>query len=243
VGTGERVRATARTFRYGLRYFVNAYPRVYMPLARAWHSGYRDRFVERDTELVIEGFGRSASTFAVMAFEMAQDRRVRLAHHTHASAQVIVAAKRSIPTLVIVRRPMDAALAHMVRRRIPARPALKAWIRFHSRILPYRNRILAVPLESVSTDFGAVTRELNRRFGTSFGVFEHTGENQARVFQTIEAANLRKYGKPTDWVARPTTERLDRKGARRTELDDPGLAALREQAEDLYRNLIRTEGG
>ncbi len=243
MAVSDRVGVTVRTSRYSLRYLVNTQPWLYMPLAKAWHSGYQDRFVERETELVIEGFGRSASTFAVMAFEAAQERRVRLAHHTHASAQVIVAAKRGIPTLVIVRRPMDAALAHMVRRRIPARPALKAWVRYHSHVLPYRDRVVAVPLESVSTDFGAVTRGLNRRFGTAFGEFEHTEENQARIFQAIEAANVRKYGKPTDWVARPTTERSDRKSGRRAELDEPRLAALRERAEHLYRTLLRTEGG
>jgi hypothetical protein len=229
---------TLRTFQYSLRYSVNAHPWIYMPLARVWHHDYKDRFIERDTELVIEGFGRSGSTFAVLAFEAAQQRRVRLAHHTHAAAQVVVAAKRGIPTLVIVRRPKDAVLAHMVRRGLPARPALKSWIRYHERIVSYRDRILVTSLESVSSDFGSVTRAINRRFGTTFEEFEHTPENEARIFEIIEASNVRKYGKATDWVARPTQERLDRKDARRSELEEPGLGTLHRRAEEIYGLLL-----
>ena len=241
MGDGDRLGVTVRTFQYALRYVVNVHPWIYMPLARVWHRDYQDRFIERDTELVIEGFGRSGSTFAVLAFETAQQRRVKTAHHTHAAAQVIVAARRRVPTLVIVRRPMDAALAHMVRRRIPARPALKSWIRYHEHILPYRDRVLATPLESVSSDFGLVTRAINQRFGTAFKEFEHTEENQARIFETIEVGNVKKYGKATDWVARPTPERLARKDARRSELDEPRLDPLRRRAEEVYRILLPSD--
>jgi len=238
----DRLGAAVRTLQYTLRYVVNVHPWLYMPLARRWHCDNRDRLVERDTELVIEAFGRSGSTFAVLTFEMAQPRHVKTAHHSHAAAQVIVAARWQIPTLVIVRRPMDSALSHMVRRRIPARPALKSWIRFHEHILPYRDRLLVTTLESVSTDFGLVTRAINQRFGTDFKELEHTQENQARISEMIEVANLKKYGQATDWVARPTPERLERKNARRAELDDPHLANLRKRADQIYRILVPAGG-
>jgi hypothetical protein len=209
-----------------------------MPIARRWHPEMEQRFVDPDTELVIEGFGRSGSTFAVLAFESAQHRPVKLAHHTHAAAQVIVAARLGIPTLLIVREPLDATLAHMVRRRIPARPALTSWVRYHGRILPYRDRILAATLASVSSDFGSVTRSINERFGTTFDVFEHTPANESRLFERIEADNVKKYGEPTYWVARPTSTRHEEKDVRRRELDDPRLGGLKERACAIYRNLI-----
>lgn len=240
--TGDRLRTAIRTAQYAMRYAVNAHPWLYLPLAKRLHPDYENRFIEPDTELVIEGFGRSGSTFAVLAFESAQPGEVKTAHHTHAAAQVLVAASRGIPTLVIVRRPLEAALAHMVRRRIPARPALKSWIRYHERILPYLDRVVATPLECVSTDFGGVTRAINERFGTSFGVFEHTPENEVRLFELIEADNMRKYGSPTDWVARPTKERLERKEARRAELRAPDLALLRERADRAYETLLPGRG-
>ena len=227
-----------RQFRYSLRYVVNVHPAIYMPLARRWHADLENRFVERDTELVIEGFGRSGSSFAVIAFELAQERPVKTAHHTHAAAQVIAGAKMGIPTLVIVRDASEATLAHMVRRGIHAKPALESWIRYHEHVLPYRDRIVATSLSTVSTDLGSVLGLVNERFGTSFEEFDHTEANQAQVFEIIEARNLDKYGKATYWVARPTAARIEEKEALRRELENPRLAGLWERAGSLHRALI-----
>lgn len=233
----DQLAARVREMRYRIRYVVNVHPRIYMPFARRWHADMQHRFVEPDTELVIEGFGRSGSTFAVLAFELAQDRPVKTAHHTHAAAQVVVAARMGTPTVVIIRDPMDATLAHMVRRKIPAKPALQSWIRYHQHVLPYKDRILTTTLASVSSDFGLVTRAINDRFGTSFNEFEHTGANESHLFELIEDGNRKKYGKATYWVARPTTVRLEEKDIRRRELDDPRLARLKQQAYVIYRSL------
>ena len=54
---------------------VAKYPGVALPIARRRHGIP----VGDDTELVIEAFPRSGMTFAVVAFEMAQTRRVRVA--------------------------------------------------------------------------------------------------------------------------------------------------------------------
>lgn len=234
----DQLGAKVRETQYRIRYLANVHPRIYMPFARRWHADMEHRFVDAETELVIEGFGRSGSTFAVLAFEAAQRRPVKTAHHTHAAAQVVVAARMGIPTLLIVRDPMDATLAHMVRRKIPAKPALQSWIRYHRHVLPYRDRILTVPLAAVSSDFGAVIRALNDRFDTSFEEFEHTQASEARLFETIETDNVKKYGKATYWVARPTLTRLEEKEIRRRELDDPRLSGLKESARAVYRTLI-----
>src|ERR1035438_5314973 len=65
-----------RDFYYRVHYFVNAYPRLYMPLVRYRHRFLVDRVVDRDTDLVIEAFGRSGTTFANVAFLSVQRRRV-----------------------------------------------------------------------------------------------------------------------------------------------------------------------
>ena len=62
-------------------------------------------------------------------------------------------------------------------------------IRFHRRILPFQHGFVAASFADVTTDFGAVTERVNAAFGTNFGVFEHTPENEAAVFAEIEAAN------------------------------------------------------
>jgi hypothetical protein len=232
---------------YELRYVVNAYPLIYMPLARVRHRDRDGWTVRGDTELVIEGFGRSGSTFVVDAFEIAQSEPVRLAHHTHAAAQVITAARMRIPTLVIVRRPDDVTTSHMVRRGIGARPALSAWIRYHRRILPFRDHVVSAPFERVTSDLGSVIREVNERFGTDYDEFESTEENLALVLKRIEDRNRRRFGVGTAEgarsLARPTPEREQLKGRMRAEYDAPALAGLRQRADRLYWAVLRLPAG
>lgn len=228
---------------YRVRYLLNAYPAVYMPLGRWRSRGRPEYIVTRDTELVLEAFGRAGSTFVWFAFRSAQPRPVRLAHHTHAAAQVITAVHWNIPTLVVVRPPVDAALSHMVRHGVSARPALVAWIRFHRRIMSVRHGFVAAGFDEVTQDFGAVVRRLNEAFGTSFGVFEHTDENEARVFAEIRERNRMLWGEEMTperarSLALPTAERDALKGRLRAELDVDELAPLRARAEDLHRVIL-----
>jgi len=209
--------AEAARLRYVARYRFSLYPTLYLPWARRHYAGTGIEVVGPDTELVIEGFGRSGSTFAVDAFELAQTRPVRIAHHTHAAAQVIAAARRGIPVLVIVRHPDDATVSHMARRGIPAVTALRSWI-----------------------------RRLNERFGTGYGVFEHTKENEARVFEIIEARNRERFrteqSERARSLARPTREREALKASLRSELEAARLRPLRARAAELYRSLVSTSG-
>jgi hypothetical protein len=234
---------STRELSYRARYLLNAYPAVYMPVGRVRHRGEPNYLVTRDTELVLEGCGRAGSTFAMLAFASAQPWPVRAVSHTHAAAQVIMAVRWRIPTLVIVRPPLESALAHMARRDIGARPTLVSWIRFHRRILPVQHGLVAVGFAEMTSDFGAVTERVNDAFGTSFGVFHHTPENEAAVFAEIERRNHSRWGdqmtpEQARALARPTAERSVVKQRLRAQLEVPELAGLRAQAEDLHRALV-----
>ena len=231
---------------YRAQYLLNAYPAVYMSLGRWRHRGQNEYIVTRDTELVMEGFARAGNTFMWFAFRSAQPQPVRLAHHTHAAAQVITAVRWNIPTLVVVRSPVDSALAHMVLHGVSARSALVAWIRYHRRIMTVRHGFVAAGFDEVTRDFGAVGRRVNHAFGTSFGVFEHTAENEAHVFAAISERNRMRFGEEMTperalILARPTAERDEQKARRRPELDAPELAPLRARADGLHRVILGRE--
>ncbi len=106
-----------------------------------------------------------------------------------------------------------------------------------------RDGLVAVSFADMTADFGAVTERVNEAFGTSFGVFEHTPENEAANFAAIEGRNRDRWGEQMTAerarsLARPTPERTALKQRRRAELDAPELAGLRAEAEDLYRTLV-----
>jgi hypothetical protein len=173
VGTASR----RRRLRYRVRTLAAEHPEPYLRFARRKYPGPSPRVIGPDTEAVIDGYTRSASTFAVYAFQVAQPAPVRLAHHLHAPAQLMAAARRGLPTLMVVREPHGALLSQLVREPdVDLLDALYAYRRFHRSLLPYRDAFVVADFREVTADFGAVVQRMNDKFGTSFGVFGGTPE-------------------------------------------------------------------
>lgn len=229
---------------YRVRYFVNAYPLVYMPMARLRHRYSEDRIVSAETDLVIEAFGRTGTTFANFAFLAAQRRRLRTVHHTHAAAQVITAVKMGVPTLVIVRHPEEVALSHMARHRISARSALTAWIRFHKRLRPFRGCIVFFRFDEMISNFAPAIQRINGKFGTNFDIWQHTKENEAEIFEQIKTRNRGRFRGDQDEQRRrafalPTAEREALKRQLSQQLEAETLRQIRAEANDLYLTLVK----
>jgi hypothetical protein len=239
--TEERgMKETLCRARYSGRVWLSSIPSLYLPFARVKYRRVPNRLVERDTELVIEGFQRSGNTFAVFAFEMAQDRPIKSAHHLHASAQVLRAVKLRVPVLLLIRDPRDAIVSHVIREPCANMPAaLRAWTHFYERAVPVRDRIFVADFSRVSTDFGAVIRDFNEKFGTGYKEFHHTEANVSRCFDMIEERNRQRYGKLEEGkVARPSEERRGRKDELLRRFDDPSLSSQRARAYEVYRALV-----
>lgn len=139
------------------------------------------------TEIVIEGFPRTGNTFAVFAFQWAQERPVRVAHHLHAPAQVSVAADMGLPVLLLIRPPDDAIVSSVMWwPHVTAADALPAYANFYERLLPLRDACVVGRFEEVTSDMGAVIDRVNARYGTAFDRFEHTPENVEACYALID---------------------------------------------------------
>jgi hypothetical protein len=243
-------RRTIRT-RLRARSLIGQYPALYLPFAR-WKRRRQLQHarkwgippekmgpVFRDTDAIIEGFPRSANTFAATAFELAQTRPVRVARHLHVPSQIIAGARLGIPTIVLVRDPEEAVLSlSLWTPHVTLEDGLRDYIRFYRRILPYRDRFVVATFEEVSTDFGVVIRRLNERFGSTFQEFQHTDANVALCFRIIEEHDRRTVGKVVEkTVARPSQQREHMKNALRSALRSPKLARARADAYDIYETL------
>jgi hypothetical protein len=169
-----------------LRTQMSQHPLAYLPLARRKYPGPSPQVVSPDTEIVIDGYTRSATTFAVYAFQLSQPRPVPMAHHLHAPAQLIAAAVRGIPAIALIREPRGAVLSQIVREpQVDLRDALHAYARFYHRLLPYRNRLVVGEFSTVTRDFGTVIAAVNERFGTWFIPFVHTPEAVSAVNELV----------------------------------------------------------
>ena len=177
-------RTKLRASRWSIRSRVAEHPRLYLPIARA---KVPDAVLRDDTELLIEGFTRSAVTFATIAFQLAQRRPVRVAHTLHSVGHVRMAVRREVPSLVTIREPEETVLSAVVREPyLTLGGVLTAYTRFYTGIEPVRDRIVVGRFDSVVHDLGSVIRAVNERFGTSFDEFVHTEENVRRCYEIIE---------------------------------------------------------
>jgi hypothetical protein len=199
----------------------------------------RRRVVTPETQLVIEGFPRSANTFAVAAFRQAQREKVRIAHGLHVPAQVVRAARWGIPTLVLIRKPKDAVLSFLIRDPISVGQALKYYLSFYQAVEKYRDAYVLGLFEEVTEDYGQVIRRLNERFGTTFSLFRHDAQNVNEVFARIERNSRRRYGE-SYWqtkVSRPSAVKERMKHEVRYDLEDPRRKDLIAEAEAVYERL------
>ena len=175
-----------RALRYILRGRLAEHPALFLPFARWRREGQRPEIIGPDTQMVIDGYPRSANTFAVYAFQIAQPDPVRLAHHMHAPAQLIEAARRRIPALVVIREPEEAVVSNaMFEEDASLAGALVSYERFYSRLLPFARAMVAGRFEDVTRGMGVAIDRLNKRFGTAYRSLEPSEDNLQRCFELM----------------------------------------------------------
>jgi hypothetical protein len=222
-------------FLYELKTLVAMHPFLALPVARARGHG---EVVEGDTEIVIEGFPRTGSSFAVAALRRAQGRPMKVAHHVHAPAQLMMAARWEIPAMVLIRAPEDTILSMVIRNPgVAIRDAIKGYERFYRPLLPIRDSFLIVTFEEVTSNFGKVIGRINERFGTDFIPFVHSEENAASILAEIEADYLTRTPpgeRFEEIVPRPSERRREQKEELRANYRHPALASARAAVDSLY---------
>jgi hypothetical protein len=227
----SRLRRTASTF-------LGDFPRLYYPVMRR-RGRYRDLLIRADTEVVIEGFPRSGNTFAVAALQFAQGRPIGIARHTHYPAQVIEAARRRLPTLVLVREPADAVVSLVIREPfVTLEQALRRYLHYYTKIAPYHGSYVVGTFHDVTTDFGCVVAGVNRAFRTQFVRFEHTDANCTAVFQIVEDMERQACRGVLEEsrVARPSAERAIPKARLLEALGDPQYRELSADCEAVFHH-------
>lgn len=220
------------TLKYELRSLMSLYPELFFPIVNCKAS--KKQAVHKDTEIVIEGFPRSGNSFSVGAFESAQNRPIKIAHHLHAPAQIIVAARKNIPAILLIRNPVDAIISMRAldlessylrppkNQKITS--LMKSYIYFYQRLIPYQNKYIISLFEATTNDFGSIIEKANNKFGTNFKIFNHSQENTKKVFDN------------RGFHARPSERRQEIKQKIHEELQSELMQKLTAKANSIYHN-------
>ena len=94
-----------------VRRHLSTSTRFYPLLATALGNS---RLVSAQTDLVIDGFPRSANSYTEAAFEVSQQNLgLNIVSHSHAAAQILESTRREIPTVLLIRNPDDAVASFL----------------------------------------------------------------------------------------------------------------------------------
>ncbi len=223
---------------FRLKIILDRQPALYLALLRLQRRRHWSRqwVVQPDTEIAIEGFPRSGNSFALSAFRHSNPDVVRIATHVHMPAQIIMAARYRIPTIVLLREPV-AAVCSMIAlstqigdreeidcesTRADIRRLLNFYSLFYQRVYTVRNRILFAPFTQVTKDFGVVIAAVNARWATNFSRFQHDERTVEAIFKEA----------PIHLGPRPDRNAL--KDNFMAIAHSPELSAHRERASEIY---------
>lgn len=216
-------------------------------LLRHRNSPFVRRLVTSRHDIVIEGFPRSANSFAHRAFMFANGwRDPRVATHVHSPTQIVLGARWKVPVLMLIREPADAivgwlAFAHQFGRldlQKLDQSARRRWVdyqtrryvRFYETANHHAASLVLSRFEDTISNFGAVIARVNARFETDFDLFVHTEENVARIFDD-SAAHLS-----------PDMKRRALKAELAELYQAPQNARGRERAEAVYLKALELAG-
>lgn len=193
--------------RNSFKHFVGKYPLFFSAFYRLQGKNLK-LLVCDSTELVIEGFPRSANTWAVVFFEYFQKRGVDIAHHLHVESQLIYAARKDIPAIVLIREPEGCIKSLLVREKhYTIERALHRYIEFYENLMPFRAKMIIANFEEVVGRMPYIIEKCNLKFGTRFNAGEMNETTTARIYSEIEAVNHRLDNGKETHVARPSPKR------------------------------------
>lgn len=177
--------------------FIAQHPWLFYPIMklRYWYATGEPnegeptllQLVNKNTQLVIEGFPRSANTFAVFALQYAQPFPVKIAYHFHAPAQVFRAIHLGIPTLVVIRNPRDSVASFVARwSEVSESQALELYISFYKSIKKYKPNYVVGEFQEITQNYSNIIQRINNRFSTKFVPFTDSLEDQEKVLKKIK---------------------------------------------------------
>jgi hypothetical protein len=201
----------------------------------------RHAVVTPRTQLILDGFPRSANAYAEWAFRYANGEGVRVAARLHSPRAVQIGVRYAIPTIVLVREPR-AAVASWLQYK-PGLRALEAFERYafyYETVLESRSQVVIAPFDQVVDDFGAVIEACNARFGTRFTPYPGGARAEAWVRERIESAwSDDETGVLVEHeVPRPSPNRPEAAEVLEGVLDTPAVKASVLAAESAYRRIL-----
>jgi len=192
---------------FGLRIFGNS--RLLYRFLRHLEV-FDELLVRENSQICIDGFPRSANTFLTVFFAHWNPDAV-VAHHVHLPLQISMAASYRVPTIVVIRHPLDAITSLMIREKsLYLWVAIISYALFYRKIDKYRERFVIADFATCVAQPEKIIELANIKFKKSFNNGTLTGELNEHLFAMIDRVNHIHDGDETT-TSRPSALRNDQK--------------------------------
>ena len=130
---------------------------------------YPNSSVRGDTEVTIDGFQRSANTYAYYYFKELNSE-TKIAHHSHSFRQIIYSVEKNIPTILLIRDPFDTILSTYIYhfKKVSFNVLAESWINFYKPLLSYKSHLVISDFDKTISNFNKKIAECDLKFDTHF---------------------------------------------------------------------------
>ena len=198
---------------------------------KALRNDIKVRSVTTDTNLCIEGFQRSGNSFLVSVIG-SWNKDIKIASHLHSAAQVKKAIALNIPTILLIRHPLDSIASLITMNEdLSIGLALKCYTRFYKSIIPIRDQVVIAPFQTTTTVPHQLIQETNERYRSNF---DHKELGEASIKLIIDDANTNH---SWDQAPVPNVEKNKRKDTFKKKIKSNRHYL---EAINVYNNLLST---
>jgi len=170
--------------KYELANYISQYPNLYTVISKML-SG-RDCYTTEKTDIVIDGFPRSANTYATYAFDVAQSKKIIIANHIHKKSQFLLAKKYGVPAILLIRKPLDCISSLLIRQpKYDPTTLFKSYYQFYDSLKGMDSYVVG-SFDDVLNHYDEVIKKVNQKFKKQFNLYYKTPENEEKVKQIVQ---------------------------------------------------------
>lgn len=207
--------------------FLYNHPILFTPVAKALRPHWLS---DHTYDIMIDGFPRSANTFAAAGLRLC-DANLRVVCHHHNPISVIRALNHGKPTCVLVRDPVDALASFMIQTGWRFDYAIAGYVMYYRTLAPFVENILVATFQQVTNDFPLFVARINSAFGWKIRPPTFTNAFKQQAFDAIAEG---PWGRDPLKISIPQKERDLVSGELRSRLSSPLFNDILREARALY---------